>query len=76
MAKKQVGKKPTKRKFEVLEGETISACLDRMKQEGYVPVRRMEEPIFEEKEENGKKIVVPCGRTIVFEGKLAVKTEQ
>lgn len=57
--------KPNKKKFEVMETESIGDCLDRMKQEGYTPVRRMEEPIF--REENG--VPVPVGRKIVFEGK-------
>jgi len=65
-----MSKKPKKRKFEVAEGETINDCLDRMKQEGYTPVRRMEEPIFKEEVKNGKKEIIPVGRKIVFEGKL------
>lgn len=39
MAKKQVW-------FEVEETETIDACLERMKKEGYMPVGRKEEPLF------------------------------
>ena len=65
MAKKTKGK----RSFEVKEGETIDQCLTRMKMEGFMPTRRMEEPIFQEVINNGKKEVVPCGRKIVFEGK-------
>lgn len=57
-------------KFEVREGETIDACLDRMKEAGYSPVRRMEEPIFEEQINAGKVHYVPIKRKIVFEGKL------
>ncbi|CJC48269.1 Uncharacterised protein [Streptococcus pneumoniae] len=38
-------KQPNKKKFEVLENETITDCLARMEQEGYAPSRRMEEPI-------------------------------
>ncbi|MBM6616233.1 NETI motif-containing protein [Bacillus suaedaesalsae] len=67
-------KKPGKMKFRVEENETIEACLERMKIEGYTPVRRMEEPIFQEVVVNGVKDVEPCGRRIVFEGKL-VKSE-
>ena len=52
--------------FEVQENETISDCLDRMKKEGYMPVRRMEKPVFEEQ---GKNDYVPVKQTIVFEGK-------
>ncbi|MBS2967534.1 NETI motif-containing protein [Metabacillus sp. KIGAM252] len=62
--------KPTKKKFEVAENESIGAVLDRMKEEGYAPVRRMEEPIFKEVKENGQTQIVPAGRRIVFEGKL------
>ncbi|COG42059.1 Uncharacterised protein [Streptococcus pneumoniae] len=35
-------KQPNKKKFEVLENETITDCLARMEQEGYAPSRRME----------------------------------
>ncbi len=63
-------KKRRKMKFEVKENETIADCLDRMKQEGYMPVRRMEEPIFKEVTEGNETKVIPCGRKIVFEGKL------
>lgn len=61
-------------KFRVEENESIDACLERMKKEGYMPVRRMEEPIFQEVVSNGVKDVEPCGRIIIFEGKL-VKDE-
>ncbi|GAB6257679.1 hypothetical protein PSKAS_32010 [Peribacillus sp. N1] len=64
-----VGKK-SKEKFEVIEGETIDACLDRIKVAGYFPVRRTEEPIFAERIENGKVHYVPVDRKIVFEAKL------
>ena len=40
-----------------------------MEQEGYAP-SRMEEPIFHEVKKDGKTVVEPCGRKIVFEGKL------
>lgn len=63
-------KQPNKKKFEVLESETITDCLARMEQEGYAPSRRMEEPIFHEVKKDGKTVVEPCGRKIVFEGKL------
>jgi NETI protein len=59
--------------FEVQENETISDCLDRMKDAGYMPVRRMEKPVFEEQKDGGKTEVVPVRQTIVFEGK---KTEE
>ncbi|MCM3737838.1 NETI motif-containing protein [Bacillus cytotoxicus] len=59
-----------KKKFEVLQDETITQCLERMDQEGYAPSRRMEEPIFHEVKRDGETVVEPCGRKIVFEGKL------
>ncbi len=68
--RKTMSQKPKKRKFEVAENETIDDCLNRMKEEGYFPVRRMEEPIFKEEKVNGAIEVVPYGRKIVFEGKL------
>ncbi|WP_245780813.1 NETI motif-containing protein [Gracilibacillus orientalis] len=69
MSKKQKSnssKKPTKKKFEVTKNETIDDCLARIKQEGYQPTRRVEEPIFTE--ENGQP--VPKDRKIVFDTKL------
>jgi NETI protein len=63
-----MSKKAKKKKFEVGKNETIDQVLDRMKKEGYLPVRRIEEPIFEEVIQNGKKEVKPCGRIIIFEG--------
>ncbi len=62
--------KKRKEKFEVQEHETIDTCLDRMKEAGYFPVRRMEEPIFEEQIKDGKIHYVPIKRKIVFEAKL------
>jgi hypothetical protein len=41
-----------------------------MRQEGYFPVRRMEQPIFKEEIRDNIVEHVPCGRMIVFEGKL------
>ncbi|WP_411842358.1 NETI motif-containing protein [Salinicoccus sp. HZC-1] len=58
--------KPKKKKFNVEGNESLSDCLDRMRAEGYAPVRRMERPVFIEK--NGEKIV--DHQEIIFEGKL------
>ena len=44
-----MGKKKNKVRFELQENETIDECLNRMKQEGYVPVGKYEKPIFKEK---------------------------
>ncbi|MCK6255362.1 NETI motif-containing protein [Fictibacillus sp. KIGAM418] len=63
-------KKPNKKKFEVQPGETISDCIDRMAEEGYSPVRRMEEPVFKEVKKNGKIEQEYHEQRIVFEGKI------
>ncbi|WP_028784666.1 NETI motif-containing protein [Thalassobacillus devorans] len=65
--------KNKKMRFEVQEHETIDQCLDRMKKEGYTPVRRVEEPIFQEVKRDGRKDYEPVGRKIVFQ---AIKNEQ
>ncbi|MCA1022095.1 NETI motif-containing protein [Halobacillus litoralis] len=57
----------SKMRFEVQENETIDDCLDRMKKQGYMPVRRMEEPIFREEIRNGEKVMEPVGKMIVFQ---------
>ena len=62
MSKKQ--KKQRKKKtFEVNEHESIEECLERIRKEGYTPVRKIEKPIFRE-DENG---INPVDRTIIFE---------
>lgn len=65
-----MGKK--KKRFEVEEGASIDEVLAQMKEEGYRPVRRVEEPIFQETKENGEKKMEPVGRKIIFD---AVKSE-
>ncbi len=59
-----------KLQFEVQENESIEDCLNRMKQQGYTPVRRIEKPIFQEVEKAGETIYEPIGRQIIFEAKL------
>jgi hypothetical protein len=59
-----------KMQFEVQENESIEQCLQRMKQLGYEPVRRIEKPIFQEIKRGGETIYEPIGRQIVFEGKI------
>nr|WP_181348165.1 NETI motif-containing protein [Thalassobacillus sp. CUG 92003] len=54
-------------RYEVKADETIDACLERMRKDGYVPIRRTEEPIFKEHEQNGEKTMEPISRTIVFQ---------
>ncbi|MGJ7912363.1 NETI motif-containing protein [Neobacillus sp. LXY-1] len=56
--------------FEVQKDESIDECLNRMKQQGYMPIRRMEEPIFQEVVKGNETLYEPVGRKIVFEGKL------
>jgi|GEM_PF-135874 len=63
-----MGNKAEKHRFEVEENETIADCLERMAKEGYRPIRRMEEPIFQEVTKSGKKEVVPVQQRIIFEG--------
>ncbi|OJT60325.1 MULTISPECIES: NETI motif-containing protein [Bacillus] len=62
--------KPKKKKFYVEDNMTIEQVLSQMADEGYSPVRRMEEPIFQEKKENGSIQIIPIGKKIVFEGKI------
>ncbi len=56
-----------KMKFEVLETETISECLDRIQKEGYTPVIRIEKPIFKETIVNGQKSYEPVASQVIFE---------
>jgi hypothetical protein len=58
-----------KRNYEVGENESIDECLNRMKKDGYAPVRRMEKPIFKEVEKNGAMDYEPAGRQIIFEAR-------
>ncbi|KXH86755.1 NETI motif-containing protein [Sporosarcina sp. HYO08] len=53
--------------FEVQDGETIAACLERMKKEGYTAVARKEEPLFEEVDGT----FVPVKQIIKFKGSLS-----
>lgn len=50
--------------FEVAQNETMDACLERMKQDGYMAVGRKEEPLFKEVE--GKP--VPIRQIVKFKG--------
>ncbi|SES00625.1 NETI motif-containing protein [Salipaludibacillus aurantiacus] len=61
--------KKKKQRFYVEENETIDDCLARMAKEGYMPVRRMEEPVLKEVKRNGKMDVEVARQRIVFEGK-------
>lgn len=62
--------KPKKQRFELQENESINECLERMKREGYFPVKRTEKPIFKEVKSGNQTEYVPIARQIIFEGKL------
>ncbi len=58
--------KKRKKTFSVEEFGSIAACLDQMAKEKYMPVRRVEKPLFKE----GKQGPELIGQEILFEGKL------
>jgi hypothetical protein len=58
--------KKSKKTFRVEEFGSIDACLAQMAKENYLPVRRMEKPVFREEKQGPVRI----GQEIVFEGKL------
>ncbi len=62
-----MSKSKKKRQFEVQENETIDDCLERIKKQGYVPVRRTEKPVFQEIIKDGQTSYEPVGREIIFE---------
>ncbi|WP_153464320.1 NETI motif-containing protein [Sediminibacillus terrae] len=74
-SRKPSSKTNSKRRFELLEGETIDQCLDRIAKEGFTPIKRTEEPIFEEVNEKGETSYQPVDRTVIFEA-VPVKHEQ
>jgi len=57
-----------KKQFEVQENETIPECIERMKKEGFQPVRRIEKPIFKEAIQENKKDYIPISQKIIFYG--------
>ncbi|TGA96644.1 NETI motif-containing protein [Sporolactobacillus shoreae] len=72
-SKDNQARQSAKKAFIVGENETIDACLDRMKKEGYQPIMRTSRPIFRE----GKSGPEVIGRHCVIEGRLSVaKGEQ
>ena len=56
-----------KMQFEVQENESIENCLERIKKQGYVPIRRTEKPIFQEVVNGSETSYEPVGRQIIFE---------
>lgn len=59
--------KKRKQQFTVEPNESLADCLERMKAEGYRPVRRIEKPVFKE---SGSKEPVISHQQILFEGIL------
>ncbi|WP_091496068.1 NETI motif-containing protein [Amphibacillus marinus] len=47
--------------------ETIEECLVRIKQAGFMPIRKIEKPIFKEMTEKGQVTYQPVGRQVIFE---------
>lgn len=43
-------------KFEVQENETIQECLTRMREAGYMPVKRFEKPIYRENKDGSIEV--------------------
>lgn len=68
-----MSKSRNKMQFEVLENETIDQCLERIKKQGYVPIRRIEKPIFQEVNGDEGLKYEPIRQQIIFE---AIKHEQ
>ncbi|GIN63728.1 NETI motif-containing protein [Robertmurraya siralis] len=58
-----------KQRFEVQENETIDQCLDRIQKAGYIPIKREEKPVFQEKKQGTTVSYEPIGRQIIFEAK-------
>jgi len=56
-----------KMKYEVQEDETVAECLDRIKKDGYTPIKRVEKPIFKEVIKSGLKTYEPVSSKIIFE---------
>jgi hypothetical protein len=59
--------KQKKLTYEVQDHETIDQCLDRIQKDGYVPIKRIEKPIFQEKVENNQIIYEPIDSQVLFE---------
>lgn len=64
-----MSKEKKKQMYEVGENESIDDCLNRMKDDGYAPVRRMEKPIFKEVPKGESVDYEPAGRQIIFEAR-------
>ncbi|HCY6581214.1 TPA: NETI motif-containing protein [Staphylococcus aureus] len=53
-------------KFKVNENETIADCLSRMKMQEYMPVKRIEKPVFQEQKDGTVEV---SHQEIIFVGK-------
>ncbi|HBM9391897.1 TPA: NETI motif-containing protein [Staphylococcus aureus] len=53
-------------KFKVNENETIADCLSRMKMQGYMTVKRIEKPVFQEQKDGTVEV---SHQEIIFVGK-------
>ncbi|HFL7912773.1 TPA: NETI motif-containing protein [Staphylococcus aureus] len=53
-------------KFKVNENETIADCLSRMKTQGYMPVKPIEKPVFQEQKDGTIEV---SHQEIIFVGK-------
>ena len=54
-------------KFKVEENETIQDCLQRMRDAGYMPIKRFEKPIYKENKDGQYEVY---RQEIQFVGKL------
>jgi hypothetical protein len=59
--------KQKKLTYEVQDHETIDQCLDRIQKDGYLPIKRIEKPIFQEKMQNNQMIYEPIDSQVLFE---------
>ncbi|MCU5746196.1 NETI motif-containing protein [Staphylococcus sp. SQ8-PEA] len=44
-------------KFKVNQGETIKECLERMREAGYMPVKRFEKPVYQEQKDGSINVL-------------------
>ncbi|MGP4074010.1 NETI motif-containing protein [Piscibacillus sp. B03] len=57
-----------KKKYRVSDFKSINACVDQIKKDGYMPIKRFEKPVFKETKGDPE----PVRQEIIFE---AVKME-
>ncbi|RPF50688.1 NETI protein [Aquisalibacillus elongatus] len=60
-----------KKKYRVSDFKSIDECVDQIKKDGYMPVKRFEKPVFQES--SGKEDPEPVRQEIIFE---AVRVEE